>query len=440
MPSEVTKTSAPGAGRSVGRWRIEVVTGPSRGRLLRLSHGRVRVGTDPDNEMVVEDPRVSRRHLEIELRPDGLRARDLGSKNGTFYERSRIESAELPLGGAVLQLGDTEVRIGPDEVTPPPLAPSVHTRCGRLVGKSERMREMFGRIERIAPSSATVLVQGETGSGKELVAEAIHDLSARRDGPFVIVDCAAIPAELIESELFGHVRGAFTGAVSDRRGAFEQADRGTIFLDEIGELAPALQPKLLRVLESGRFKPVGGERPVTSGCRVIAATLRDLEQEVRAGRFREDLYFRLSVVRIDVPPLRDHLEDMPLLVERFLADLGAPPLGAEAMDRLLCHDWPGNVRQLRNVLERATALAGGGPLTIAPTDLSQPSALLSPSTLLSLPYKEAKEELFRQFQCDYLVALLQRHGGNVSAAAREAKIDRNWILALARRHGLRVRD
>jgi transcriptional regulator with GAF, ATPase, and Fis domain len=439
MPPEGTKTSAGRNNRRVRRWRIAVTLGPSKGLVTKLGEGLIRVGSADTNEVTLEDPKISRVHIEVELLPTGLRVRDLGSKNGTFFQGSRIGTVDLPPSGAVLTLGDSEIAFQPDD-PPIPLQASLREQCSRLLGRSLVMRELFGQIERVATSDATVLIHGETGTGKELVAEALHEESARKGGPFVVVDCGAIPRELIESELFGHVRGAFTGASGDRRGAFERAHGGTIFLDEIGELALDLQPKLLRVLEASTVKPVGGDKATKVDVRVIAASLRDLREAKDEKRFREDLYFRLSVVNLEVPPLRDHPEDVPLLVDHFLHDLNAAPLAGESLDVLSSYAWPGNVRQLRNVVERAVALAGGGPPVVRPEDLDLPSATISPSKMFELPYKVAKDEMLAQFTRDYLEALLGRHAGNVSAAAREAKIDRNWIVALARRHGVRVRE
>jgi transcriptional regulator with GAF, ATPase, and Fis domain len=437
--SDATKTSATNDPRRVRRWRIEVIAGASKGQFHQATDGVVHLGSAPDNDVVLDDPKISRKHLDVEILPTGLKVRDLGSKNGTFFQGSRVGTVDLPLAGAVLTLGDSEVAFRPDD-DPLPLGASLRERCGRLLGKSPAMRELFGQIERVASSDATVLIGGETGTGKELVAEALHELSPRNGGPFVVVDCGAIPRELIESELLGHVRGAFTGAAGERRGAFERAHGGTIFLDEIGELAVDLQPKLLRALEAFTVKPVGGDKPIKVDVRVVAASLRDLREAVKEKRFREDLYFRLSVVHLDVPPLRKHIEDLPLLVDHFLRELGSPPLGGDAMATLSRYAWPGNVRQLRNVLERAAALAGGGTPVVRSEDLELPSAQVSPSKLFELPYKVAKDEMLAQFTRDYLEALLSRHDGNVSSAAREAKIDRNWIVALARRYGVRVRD
>jgi DNA-binding NtrC family response regulator len=439
MTSEGTKTSAGREPSRVRRWRIAVTAGPSKGLTVPLEKGIVRIGSADTNELVLLDRKISRAHVEVEVLPAGLRVRDLRSKNGTFFQGSRVGTVDLPVSGAVLTLGDSEIAFQPDD-SPIPLQASIREQCGRLLGRSLIMRELFGQIERVASSDATVLIFGETGTGKELVAEALHDESSRKDGPFVVVDCGAIPRELIESELFGHVKGAFTGASGERRGAFERANGGTIFLDEIGELALDLQPKLLRALEASTIKPVGGDKPIKVDVRVVAASLRDLREATKEKRFREDLYFRLSVVNLDVPPLRDHLEDVPLLVDHFLRDLGAAPFTGDGLATLAGYVWPGNVRQLRNVVERAVALAGGGPPVVRPEDLELPSAQISPSKLFEMPYKLAKDEMLAQFTREYLEALLGRHAGNVSAAAREAKIDRNWIVALAKRHGVRVRE
>jgi DNA-binding NtrC family response regulator len=439
MGQDTTKSVATSAHGMVLRWRIDVSRGRAKGQSKVFAAGLVRVGSASSNDIVLDDSKVSRHHLLLEIRPQGLRARDLGSKNGTFFQRSRIAVVDLPVGGAVLKLGETELTLMPDD-EPVSLVPSTRERCGRLLGRSVTMRLLFTQIERLAPTTATVLVHGETGTGKELVAEALHDLSRRRERPFVVVDCGSIPRDLVESELFGHVRGAFTGATTDRRGAFELAHEGTVFLDEIGELPLDLQPRLLRVLETGQVKPVGAERTVATDVRVIAASLRDLAAEVREGRFRDDLFFRLSVVRLDVPALRERSEDVAMLVDHFLSELGARTLTADSMALLSSYGWPGNVRQLRNVIERAAALAGEGPLVVRSEDLELEKEQAAAHGVLNLPYKTAKDEVIARFTKEYLEALLARSGGNVSAAAREAKVDRNWIVALARRHGVRVRD
>jgi DNA-binding NtrC family response regulator len=431
----------------VRRWRVEVTAGPSQGRTRLVTEGVLRIGSDERADLVLADPLVSREHLVAELEPGRARVRDLGSKNGTFLGGARIERAELPATGAVLRLGGSELGFFPvDDALP--LAPSTATRCGRLVGHGEAMRLLFAQLERVARTSATVLLHGETGTGKELVAEAIHELGPRRDRPLVVVDCGAIPRELIESELFGHARGAFTGATADFTGAFERADGGTLLLDELGELPLDLQPKLLRVLETGQVRPVGKERGRKVDVRVIAASLRDLRREVEQRTFRQDLYYRLAVVQLTVPPLRDRLEDLPALVAELCRVHHLPPVDAASLARMARRSWPGNVRQLRNLLERTAALATGEVLHVGEEalrevdagDEDQARARAAERELLELPYKQAKELMVAKFTRDYLEALLQRHGGNVSAAGREAGIDRSWIIALARRHGVRVRE
>jgi transcriptional regulator with GAF, ATPase, and Fis domain len=332
-------------------------------------------------------------------------------------------------------------------------------------GRSEVMLRCFRRLEEIASSDTTVLIEGETGTGKELAAEAIHQHSTRREAAYIVVDCAAIPKDLIESELFGHVRGAFTGAEADRKGAFEVADGGTVFIDEIGELPLELQSRILGVLERRQVKRVGADQIRKVEVRVIAATNRDLREEVRAGRFREDLLFRLNVVSVSLPPLRERTGDIALLTERFLEDL-VPPGGApltlrqEALQRLQTYDWPGNVRELRNIVDRGAAMSDlvfrvpedleqsfqfslppDPPLAQSPNPApvplpSKPGATLTEPLWRGRPYKEAKEAVLEDFERGYVVALLEEHHGNVSAAARAAGIHRNILHRMMARYGI----
>jgi two-component system, NtrC family, response regulator GlrR len=301
---------------------------------------------------------------------------------------------------------------------------------------------VIGQLERVAATDATVLLLGETGTGKELAAESIHRESSRANGPFIIVDCGAIPSELLESELFGHERGAFTGALRSREGAFSAAAGGTIFLDEIGELPRDLQPKLLRALSRRAVKPVGGEAYVDVDVRVIAATNRDLRQEVNVDRFRGDLYYRLAVVEVRLPPLRDRLDDLPILVETMLRESRATPietsrlLAAPFLAQLREHRWPGNVRELRNAIDRALALGPWEPEPSAKTT-EPPGGLSGPPIDLSRPFKEARDDWTATFERAYLAALLVEHGGNIRAAARAAGIDRVHLYRLLARHGLR---
>jgi transcriptional regulator with GAF, ATPase, and Fis domain len=296
-------------------------------------------------------------------------------------------------------------------------------------------------LERIAPTDATVLLGGETGTGKEVLARAIVTSSARASKPFIVVDCGAVSYSLIESELFGHERGAFTGAVSARQGAFELADTGTVFLDEIGELPLDVQPKLLRVLEAREYRRVGGNKPMHTNVRVIAATKRDLLREVEAGKFREDLYFRLAVVPVIVPPLRLRRDDIPLLARHILKASGADlSISAESLTALASHDWPGNVRELRNVIERAIYMAqatGSREIGVVTPTAAAPPSDAGFAFEAGKTYRETRARFDAEFERRYVKWLLGRHGGNVSAAAREAKMDRKHLYDMAKKHGLR---
>ena len=341
------------------------------------------------------------------------------------------------------------------------------------------MREIFASLEKVSPSELTVLITGETGTGKELIARGIHNASPRRNRPFVVLDCGSIPRDLIESTLFGHEKGSFTGAVGQHRGCFEQANGGTIFLDEIGELDIGLQPKLLRVLEQREIKRVGGDKTIKVDVRVLAATNRDLRAEVNGGNFREDLYFRLSVVHVELPPLRERREDVPALVQHFLREVASRrgltlSFGQDAMAALVSHSWPGNVRELRNVVERAAALADGpvitradlvfgpdgGPSLIASHDLAQAGAsaarraaaemsgvdlppvasgpaVFDPALLKpGLGFKHAKQTVVDAFESAYLGALLERNEGNITRSAQEAGLTRYHLRELLKRHHL----
>jgi transcriptional regulator with GAF, ATPase, and Fis domain len=322
--------------------------------------------------------------------------------------------------GARVRLGTTTVAIQLlDRQLEQPLGGE---RLGELIGGSRAMRRLYPVIERCAQSTATVLIQGETGTGKELVAQTIHELGPRRDGPLVVVDCGALPRELIESELFGHVRGAFTGADRDRIGAFESAHGGTLLLDEIGELPLALQPVLLRALESRVIRPIGAGEPRAVDVRVIAATRRDLRALVNQRRFRSDLYYRLDVLRLEVPPLRERTGDVAQLAHAFWHELrpdAAPP--PELVAELVQQTWPGNVRELRNAIERSVALG------YAPAGAGQ-------------SYGDARAQVLHDWERAWIRELCAAHGGNIARAARAARMGRTHLRELIARHGLREPD
>jgi DNA-binding NtrC family response regulator len=422
----LTQRDAPVVPDSV---RLLVVSGPDRGRELVINKGTYFVGKDDGCDLVLTDTTVSRRHLELVVTRDGILVRDLGSKNGSFLRDARFN--EVTVGaGAIITIGETELRLSGER--PPRIEASSAESFGALVGRSLAMRQVFGILERVVESDAPVLLEGETGTGKELCAQAIHAAGARATGPLTICDLGAVTPSLIESELFGHVRGAFTGADRERVGAFESAEGGTLFLDEIGELDAALQPRLLRALERQQVKPLGGSEFVNVDTRVIAATNRNLAAEVQAGRFRADLFYRLTVLRVHLPPLRDRKEDIPLLVERFIgADAPGVTLSVEAQALLVDHDWPGNVRELRNVIRRATSLLAGARV-ITPRHLGIAEQIVTPEK-----FHEAKQLLVGDWEVDYLKRLLARTGGNMTRAARIAGLERAYLYRLVRKHGLR---
>jgi DNA-binding NtrC family response regulator len=442
--SELETQLSPRSGEHVvSTLRVEVVDGPDRGKFA-VGGDVVSVGTARDNALAVADFTVSRYHLDVSVGPGGIVVADLGSTNGTYIGAVRIERAIVP-PGTLVKLGGTTIRFD-DAVrrTVPAPGAGAPSELAGMLAVSPQMLRLFADIERIAATPTSVLIVGESGTGKERVAQALHARSSRAAAPLVTIDCGALSSSLLASELFGHERGAFTGADRQHRGAFERAEDGTVFLDEIGELPGADQSSLLGVLERRRFRRVGGSADLDLEARVIAATNRDLRAEVNTGRFRQDLYHRLAVVVLRLAPLRERRDDIPLLVEHFARDLGAAGsidelFGAEQLARWQKHPWPGNVRELRNAVEAALVV---GPQPHA--DSHGPEADAPAAAIAGLdgplpPYKDQRAAVVREFERAYLGRLMAQAAGNVSQAARIAKMDRSHLIDLLHRHGLKDR-
>jgi DNA-binding NtrC family response regulator len=430
---------------AVRRFRLRVVEGPDAGAEVISENEELTVGTMTGNSLVLTDGTISRHHMVIELTPRGHRLRDVGSLNGTFVGGFRVETAYLT-HGAVITVGRTRVvfELMADEVRH---ALSRQRSFGAALGQSPAMRRIFATLPRIAATDATVLLEGETGTGKGLIAEEIHRVSLRSAGPFVVVDCGAIPPALIESELFGHERGAFSGAVATRVGAFEAAHGGTVFLDEVGELPVDMQPKLLRALDRRVITRVGSNQPLPLDVRVIAATNRDLRQEMNRGRFRADLYYRLAIVSLRLPSLSERPEDIALLAEHFWEHYAGPGRRAprELLTALTRREWPGNVRELRNAVARAVFLEepSAESAAIAAEPEASAASLTIENALDFQPgasFRRVKEAVMARWERVYLRELLHRHGGNLSRAARAAAMDRNHLRDLLERHGLLAKE
>jgi transcriptional regulator with GAF, ATPase, and Fis domain len=428
--------------------RLEVIQGPDRGRITELPGHGARIGSGPDADIVLSDPTVSKHHLTVRIDADAIRVLDNKSRNGTLLDGVRvIEAYARP--DAVLTLGSTALRLRMlTEAIDVPLSASDH--FGAVLGRSVAMRRMFGLLERVAPTDMTVLVEGETGTGKELVAEGIHRHSARAAGPFVVFDCSAVSPSLIEGELLGHKKGAFTDARADRPGRFEEADGGTLFLDEIGELPIELQPKLLRAIERREVRRLGDDRVRRVDVRIVAATNRSLSVEVDRGRFRDDLYHRLAEVVIHVPPLRARLDDVPLLARHFEAALRArqaelPPLDDAVIARFRDMSWPGNVRELRNKVRFALLLEPERPPAAAAMAGAVPDAvpgeanpLADVAVRLDEPLLEGGERARAAYERAYLLQALEKTGHNVTRTAELAGVGRRYIQRAMERYGLRT--
>tara|TARA_B100001750_G_scaffold197010_1_gene169447 strand:+ start:1444 stop:2802 length:1359 start_codon:yes stop_codon:yes gene_type:complete len=413
---------------------------------------KVRIGSHPAADLVLAEPTVSRLHAQITVEDWGWRLEDLDSKNGVRVGGLRVRDADLP-GACTLQLGNAELRFEVEE-TEAEVGLSADDRLGSLLGRSIPMRALFDRLRKVAESDAIALILGETGSGKEEVASTLHGLSARADGPFMIFDCAAVSPQLLESELFGHEKGAFTGATTRREGAVEAAEGGTLFLDEIGELPLDMQQKLLRLLERGDYQRVGASTRRTADVRFVAATHRDLARAAARGTFREDLYFRLAVIELRVPPLRDRPDDVDLLLEHFVraqtadrdeAQRALDRLTPATRDRLRQHPWPGNVRELRNLVHRMLVLdeaprpaPATSPATPAPAPNDPPSAPVAGGVTVdpTRPWMAQKRELVSALEARYLEAALAHADGNITHAAANAEVERMYFKRLCKKHGI----
>ncbi len=399
-----------------GRVRLVVRLGGREVGQLNLETATAVLGSAADCALVIDDPTVSRHHLEVQSKAGGIWVKDLASRNGTRFQGSRVKEAFIPLG-ATLFLGDAELLVSADEA-------QAIARLGPLASRAPAMIHAITQLSKVASADITVLLEAETGCGKEITARAVHDASTRAKEPFETVDCGALPAGLAASELFGHVKGAFTGADRTRAGAFERANKGTLFLDEIGELPAELQPLLLRALENRQVRRVGDEAYRPIDVRVIAATNRDLTGEVAAGRFRKDLLHRLAVVRVRLPALRDRKEDIPLLVRAILDTMGKRAAGfslsPDTLRALAAQEWSGNIRELRNFIERALAMGDVEP----------------PAATSDVDYKAAREKAMDAFEREFVLHLLGTFDRNISKAARESGIDRAYLHKLIKKHGL----
>jgi transcriptional regulator with GAF, ATPase, and Fis domain len=427
----------------VAAFSVVVTDGPERGLTVKLdgeSSSRTYVGKSPVCTIRLSDPKVSRRHATFDVVGDTVRLVDLGSTNGTTVNGLTINDVVLRSGETV-QVGDTRLRL--ERLAPLTVPAVVASSFGRTLGASPEMRRLYPLCERLATSNVPVLIEGETGTGKEVLAESLHERSARGDKPFVVFDCTAVPPDLMEAALFGHERGAFTGAVGAQKGLFELADGGTLFIDEIGELSPALQPKLLRALDRSEVRRIGGTEWIKVDARLVAATRRDLEKEIQAGRFRDDLFYRLAVARIELPPLRQRQGDIAMLAEAFWKQLG-PQAGAIPHDLVLrfeSYGWPGNVRELRNAVAKRLAL---GDLELAPLPTSSSSSAQAPLPgddvisrvlALDLPLSQARDMIIEDFERRYLQRMMASHDGDATRAAQAAGVARRYFQLLRSRRG-----
>jgi DNA-binding NtrC family response regulator len=436
---------------------LEVIDGPNRGLSMTLDGSqpsRAYVGKSHICQLRLTDPKVSRRHMALDLVNDELRLTDLGSTNGTSINGVRLMDAFVRGNGELVHLGETTIRVS--RMAASPVSMPTAAEFGRVVGASPEMRRLYPLCEKLAASDVPLIIEGETGTGKELLAESLHERSARASGPFVVFDCTAVPPNLLEATLFGHERGAFTGAVATNKGLFQHADGGTLLIDEIGDLDISLQPKLLRAIERAEFRRVGGNQWISVNVRVMAATRRDLDKEIQAGRFRDDLFYRLAVARIELPPLRQRRGDVALLARHFWERLGGEgPLPYDLLIRFEDYDWPGNIRELYNAVARRLALgelANGDSEwrdgVSSPNSSREPRSTDDPNTprqdvierviRLGLPLSRSRELVVDEFERRYVQTVLDRHGGDATKAAQASGIARRYFQLLRARQAGRT--
>jgi two-component system response regulator GlrR len=418
--------------RRIAQFAVEVIGGPDHGVRVISDGAELAIGTNPGNQLILTDRTVSRHHCSIVVDDHGFLLHDLGSTNGTALAGHRIVTAYLA-PASVVSLGQTVLRF---DVTDGQVVEPLSDACelGDVLGKSPAMRRLFYVLRRVVATDTTVLLEGDTGTGKTMIAEALHDAGPRAGKPFVVVDCGAMPASLIESALFGHERGAFTGALDAKQGMFEAANGGTIFLDEIGELPLELQPKLLRVLEGKTVIRIGSTKSTKLDVRIIAATNRDLRTEVNGGSFRSDLFYRISTLRVRVPALRERGEDLAPLVDRFYRELAGPDTAppVELLTAAARHTWPGNVRELRSYVERSYLLGPQQPDEAPKVERGYDD--------LTLTFRDAKAKAMSEWERDWVGRLFKTYGGNLSRASRAAQMDRNHLRSLVRRYGFQPGD
>jgi DNA-binding NtrC family response regulator len=437
------------------RFELVVSEGPEKGQRFVLDPRRpspALIGSSPACDLRLSDPRVSRRHAVVEVFASSLRLRDSDSANGVYANGVLVYDVRLQ-GGEAIRLGDTVLSVewtSEEGARLPSLPPA--SSFGRLVGASVEMRRLYPLCEKLAASSVPVLLEGETGTGKEVLAESLHEKGPRADRPFVVFDCTAIPGNLLESALFGHERGAFTGATDAHAGVFEEADGGTLLIDEIADLDIALQAKLLRAIEKSEVRRLGGKNWKQFDVRILAATRRDLDHEVQEGRFRDDLFFRIAVTRIELPPLRKRGGDIAALTRHFWKAMGSvgsesepPPL---LLEKFNSYAWPGNVRELRNAVARKLALGDLAPVkgtknasilpppggAAARIPAAEAKDYLDEILSLDLPLPRAREQVVEEFERRYVARVLDQHGGHVARAAEASGLARRYFQLLRARH------